>query len=111
MFHPDGTVALSTGDVITSLLLLLALCSAAVALLTMLRAPAWVFAWKLAILAGEFGHWLALLPLAVGVAAVGETTGMGRVVILLLCAAAFLGFLRPVWSAARVAGPLGLTAA
>ncbi len=113
MFHPDGTVALSTGDVITSLLLLLALCSAAVALLTMLRAPAWVFAWKLAILAGEFGHWLALLPLAVGVAAVGGTTGMGRVVILILCVAALLGFLRPVWSAARVARPLpaGLRAA
>ena len=36
----------------------------ALGLLTVLRAPTYT-TWKLAILAGEFGHWLAGLALAV----------------------------------------------
>ncbi|MBS0662880.1 MAG: alpha/beta hydrolase [Verrucomicrobia bacterium] len=99
-------MALSTSNVMPYLLLLLAVLSVAVALLTLLRAPAWVVAWKLAILAGEFGHWLALVPLAVGGAAVWAEDGGMRVAIVVLCAVALAGFLRPVVSAMRVAGPL-----
>ncbi len=99
-------MALSTANVMTPLLFLLALLSAAVALLTLRRAPAWVLAWKLAILAGEFGHWLALVPLVVGGVALHGTAGVARVAIMALCAVALVGFMRPLFSAARVARPL-----
>lgn len=37
----------------------------AVGSLTVLRSPDWL-SWKLALVAGEFGHWAALVALAVG---------------------------------------------
>ena len=91
----------------------LSLALGAVSLLTWLRAPDWMWAWKLAILAGEFGHWLVLLPLVLAIAACFGPAGAGRWFTLALCAGAAAGFLRPVWSARRVAEtlPQGLHAA
>ena len=43
------------------LLLIFAGIIASTSLLTVVRAPDYVWTWKLAILAGEFGHWLVLL--------------------------------------------------
>jgi acetyl esterase/lipase len=89
-----------------SLLLLLSLAVAAVSLLSWVRAPNFAWAWKLAILAGEYGHWLVLLPLALAAVAAGGTTGGWRAVLLALGAVATAGFLRPVVSARRLAGKL-----
>src|SRR5436190_22364064 len=82
---------------------LLALGLAAVSLLTVVRAPDTVWAWKLAIGAGEYGHWLALLPLLLAMANATRRVGDGRTLTLGLCAIAFILFLRPVYSAHRVA--------
>ena len=57
------------------LLLFLTLVSAAASLLTWLRAPDWRWTWKLAVAVGEYGYWLALLPLGVGVSAYFATDG------------------------------------
>ena len=46
-------------------LLLLALALLPLALLTVVKSPDWS-EWKLALLAGEYGHWLALLPVLLG---------------------------------------------
>jgi acetyl esterase/lipase len=62
-----------------------------------------MWTWKLAILAGEYGHWLVLLPLGLAVLACLGPTGAWRVVSLGLCAVAVVGFLRPVFAARRVA--------
>jgi len=59
----------------------LALAALALGLLTVFKAPDWVD-WKLVILAGEFGYWVALLPAAVALtahwvpAARGPTAGL-----------------------------------
>jgi hypothetical protein len=50
------------------LLLPFALVALGLGLLTQVRSPEWS-PWKLALLAGEFGHWLALLPVVTGVLA------------------------------------------
>jgi acetyl esterase/lipase len=84
-------------------ILLLAALAALVSLLTWCRAPDTLWAWKLAILAGEFGHWLLLLPLALAVATLCGPAGMWRVAALALCAFAAGGFVRPAISAARIA--------
>ena len=76
------------------LLLLLAAVSALCSLLNFGRAPDSMWAWKLAILAGEFGHWLVLLPLGLALlAGFGATDGV-RLATLLLCGVAVTGFLR-----------------
>ena len=80
---------------------LLALLLAGVSLLTMVRAPDWMWTWKLTILTGEFGHWLALLPLGLALANAARPASEGRTLILALCGIAFLGLLRPVYSAYR----------
>ena len=49
-------------------LLLLALVVLTLALLTVVKSPDWS-EWKLALIAGEYGHWLALLPVVIGVLA------------------------------------------
>ena len=49
-------------------LLLLALATLTLALLTRVKSPDWS-EWKLALLAGEYGHWLALLPILIGTTA------------------------------------------
>jgi len=95
------------------LLLTLSLLAALVSLLNLVRAPDSMWAWKLAILAGEFGHWLVVLPLGLAVLAGGGPAGPARIVTLALCAVAAAGFLRPVFTARRLAEdlPAGLHAA
>lgn len=78
---------------------LLALLLVAVSLLTMVRAPDWMWAWKLTILAGEFGHWLLILPLVLALLNAARPLGDGRTLTLGLCAIAFGCLLRPVYSA------------
>lgn len=89
------------------ILLLLAAVVVLVALLTVVRAPDYVWAWKLAIVAGEFGHWLVLLPLGLAVVALGSTTGSWRVTTVLLCTVAAIGFLRPAFTAWELGRGLG----
>ncbi len=92
---------------------LLALVLAAVSLLTVVRAPDWMWAWKLAILAGEFGHWLALVPLLLALVNGTRPAGEGRTLTLALCGIAIIFFLRPAYTAHKVAEklPAELTAA
>ena len=74
-------------------------------LLTVFRSPPWS-PWKLAILAGEFGHWLALPSLLLAGAAwsLDPGPGGGAATLLGLMATALL--LKPAWQAARLARPL-----
>lgn len=93
-----------------ALLLLLALALGALGLLTVFQAPAWT-KWQLAVLAGEYGHWLALAALLVaGVARVtrGAPGQHGLLVggtILAGIAAAVL-LLKPAFQAWRVGAGL-----
>ncbi len=75
---------------------------AAVSLLNLTRAPDWSWVWKLAILTGEFGHWLVVLPLGLGVVAAFTTGGGVRVASMLLCVFAAGALLRPAASARRL---------
>ena len=88
------------------ILLILSAVAVLVSLLTVFRAPDYMWTWKLAILAGEFGHWLVILPLVLAVLASGGTTGAWRISTLVLCAVATGCFLRPVVSARRLAATL-----
>jgi acetyl esterase/lipase len=81
----------------------LALILAAGSLLTVVRAPDWMWAWKLTILAGEFGHWLVLLPLGLAVLNGFRPAREKRALTLALCTLALVCFLRPVFSARRIA--------
>lgn len=81
------------------ILITLSLVAALVSLLTVVRAPDYVWTWKLAILAGEFGHWLVLLPLGVALLACLSPAGAGRVITLGLCGLAAICLLRPTFSA------------
>ena len=89
------------------ILLILSAVAALVSLLTVFRAPDYMWTWKLAILAGEFGHWLVILPLVLAVLAVGGTTGVWRIGTLVLCAVTTGCFLRPAVSAGRISRGLG----
>ena len=88
---------------------LLGLAAAFVAIgsLTVFRSPDWLN-WKLALVAGEFGHWLALGALALGGAAwalrAGHAGVAGTTVALSVLAAGLL--LRPTWEARRIATTL-----
>ncbi len=88
------------------LILLLASGCAAASLLTYLRAPDYMWTWKLAIAVGEFGHWFVMLPLGLALLAGWTTTGGCRAVTLALCAVAVAGLLRPAFGAWRLAGDL-----
>lgn len=85
----------------------LALIVALLALLTLVRAPDSMLVWKLAIMAGEFGHWLVLLPLGLIVLALCGPAGASRIVTLGFCGLAAIGFLRPAFSAWRIGRTLG----
>ncbi|MBI3884667.1 MAG: alpha/beta hydrolase [Opitutae bacterium] len=85
------------------IILALAVLLAAVSLLNLVRAPDWSWVWKLAIIVGEFGHWLVLLPLGLAVVAVFATGGGARVAALALCAVAVVALVRPLLSARRLA--------
>jgi acetyl esterase/lipase len=89
------------------LLLLLAAASALVSLLNFGRAPDWVWAWKTAIVTGEYGHWLALWPLGLAVLAVLASNGPGRLATLALCALSFAALLRPAVNAWWIGRGLG----
>lgn len=91
----------------TWLFLFLAAGLAASAALTVVPAPNYRWAWKLAILVGEFGHWLVLLPLALAWGAVGATEGGWRVAVLGLCGVAVVALLRPAFEAWRIGRGLG----
>ncbi len=85
-------------------LLVLALALLAFASLTAVRVPVAVN-WRLALVAGEYGHWLAILPLALGVGAWwgrGAFPGLAGVTAL-LCTGALVLLLKPAWQAAGVA--------
>lgn len=89
------------------LLLLLALSGCGLGLLTQMRSPDWS-PWQLGVLAGEFGHWLAGLALAVGLAAWGwrgDSNLIGGVTLAFGLAGMFL-LLTPAWQAARLAEEL-----
>ena len=85
---------------------LVALAGASVSLLTIVRAPDYMWTWKLAIVAGEYGHWFVLLPVGLAVAACFGVGGTGRILTWAICAVAVVGFLRPVFAAWRIAGHL-----
>ncbi len=85
------------------LLLVAALLTALVALLTVVRAPDTTLAWKVALAVGEFGHWLVLFPLGLAGLALAATQGVWRAGILFLSVGAVAGLLRPAGSAWRIA--------
>ncbi len=84
-------------------LLLSALALAALGTLTAVPAPAWS-PWKLAVLAGEFGHWLALLAMVIVVTAAlvrGASPTMATMALSLSLLAASL-LLKPTFQAWRI---------
>ena len=85
-------------------LLLMALVLAGAASLTWWRAPS-LWLWKTAILSGEFGHGMILLPGLVGLVA-WRQGGCLRGVIVAVCAVTAVALLRPVAQAARMARKL-----
>ena len=88
------------------LLFLAALLLAATSVLTVWRAPDTILTWKLAIVAGEYGHWLVIVVFALAVVAGIRLTGAAQVLTLAFCIAAMLGFLRPVFIARQIAADL-----
>ncbi len=85
------------------ILLSLALALALLGALTIVRSPDWS-PWPLAVLAGEFGHWFALLALTVAAGAWGTRpggTGMTMTTAVVSVAAAIL-LLKPAWQAWRL---------
>jgi acetyl esterase/lipase len=78
---------------------------AALGLLTVFRSPPWS-PWKLAILAGEFGHWLALPSVLIAGVALPSAPGPDGAMATLLGLMATGLFLKPAWQAARLARPL-----
>src|ERR1700690_3479535 len=89
------------------LLLVFALALAALGSLTAAKSPDWA-PWKLAVLAGEYGHWVALAPLLVAALAWrsrGDAVALSSVTVL-VGAVAFGLLLKPVTEAAVLAGAL-----
>jgi acetyl esterase/lipase len=81
---------------------------AGAALLTVVKAPT-VTAWKVAILAGEFGHFLVVLPVGLSVWVVARGPGDGVAIFgatLVICAVAVGFFLKPSVQAAGIAREL-----
>ena len=76
---------------------------AAASLLNLVRAPDWSWIWKIAIMTGEFGHLLIVLPLGLAVLACLTMDGGARVAVLALCAFAVVALLRPLVSARGIA--------
>lgn len=88
-------------------LFLFALALATLGLLTQVRSPDWS-EWKLALLAGEYGHWLAVLPLIIGLLAwrFRGPALIPAVPTALLCAFALGLFTWPSLEAWRISGAL-----
>lgn len=55
-----------------------------------------------ALVVGEYGHWLVLLPLIVGGLAAFASSGLWRVLTLILCVGAAWAFMHPAWTAYRM---------
>ena len=88
------------------LILLVAVGSATLSLLNTFHALDWKWTWKVAILVGEFGHWLILFPLGVAGLAFMTMDGGWRISAMLFCGFAVVGLLRPAFSASRLASRL-----
>ena len=89
------------------ILLFLALALAVLGSLTVVKSPDWA-PWKLAVLAGEYGHWVALAPLLVAALAWlsrGNSSALA-VATAVVCALAFGLLLRPCAEAALLARSL-----
>jgi acetyl esterase/lipase len=84
----------------------LALLAALAASLTWRLAPAWGDLWKVAIAVGEFGHWVALLPLGLAGMAWFALEGWSRGLTLALCGVALVFLAVPFFHAARIAAQL-----
>jgi len=89
------------------LLFVLSLASATLGLLTIFKAPDRL-EWKLALLAGEFGHWVALLPLVLFIAAWLLRAGHATLTsaTLLAAGAAMALLLKPSLQAWRIGAGL-----
>ncbi len=89
------------------ILLVLALALVALGSLTATKAPDWA-PWKLAVLAGEYGHWLALGALLLAAVAWASRDGAVAVPVACVigCAIAFGLLLKPVAEAALIGGEL-----
>jgi acetyl esterase/lipase len=85
--------------------LLAATALATLSLLTVFRSPPWS-PWKLALLAGEFGHWLALPSALLAAVALRMIPGHAGAAAAALAIVATTLFLKPAWQAARLARPL-----
>lgn len=88
----------------------LAVVATVVASLNVLRVPVWA-PWRLGVLAGEYGHWLALVPVTLVAAAwAGRGIGPGwALLVTLLGVTGFALFYRPAFSAVRLARALPAT--
>ncbi len=84
-------------------LLSLTLVLFALSLLTVFRSPDWNL-WQLALLAGEFGHWLAVVAFATAIAAWGTRRSAGVLgpLTVVLSLGATLLLLKPTFEARRV---------
>lgn len=89
------------------LLLFLALALLVLGLLTVYPVPDWA-PWKLGVLAGEFGHWLAGLALALAVFAWFARDGAGVWAVATLAPALIAGglLLKPAWQSWRLGAEL-----
>lgn len=79
----------------------------ALSLLTVVKSPDWV-PWRLGVLAGEFGHWLATATLTLAIFAWFARAGAGAWAAV-TCVSALVAtvlFLKPSWQAWRVATAL-----
>ena len=89
------------------ILLSLALALALLGALTSVRSPDWS-PWQLAVLAGEFGHWFALLALTVAAGAWAtrsDGTHLTATTVVVSVTAAIL-LLKPAWQAWRLGARL-----
>jgi acetyl esterase/lipase len=91
-------------------LLGLAVLAAALATLNVMKTPEWL-PWRLGVLAGEFGHWLAVGVLAIAatawaVRATGTVVTSATFATFAACVVAGALFLKPAFQAARIAPAL-----
>lgn len=101
MFFP--TRFLGSQLMLKPFLLCAAFILATLASLTFVRAPDTMIAWKLALLAGEYGHWLVFPVVLIALWASTVMVGVSRTLTLIFCLMAAVGFLRPAFVAHRIA--------
>jgi acetyl esterase/lipase len=89
-----------------AVLLVLAITAPLAAVLTWRPAPPFADLWKAAIAAGEFGHWAALLALALAAVGAKLLDGGPRVAVVLLAVTGAALLLRPALVAARLGAGL-----